>query len=321
MRAPMMRSLTLRSRAARAAAVLPIGLGALLAAAPSAAAASPSPAPSGSADTAPVTTAGTTFLTATPLPAGRTAAVSASTGDYLYWAFAASEGQTDTVHVTVTLPPSGDRHGAQTWSVELFDGLRRRQSCTAGPQNATADTGTASVSMSCALRQIRSWAEPWSGDPLPGTYYVRLSVADVPQQDLGLAAQVKLQVAAKGGADDAQPEGGELKAPLVPPVNAGSTAAPDASAATPSAKPSASAPAAPGTVEVAAPAEPESHWYTGLFSGWNTRWYWTVAGGVLAALAGVWGYTLTRHPRGRRPAGSAPVPPQAPAPQHPQYRS
>ncbi|MFD0529627.1 peptidase [Kitasatospora arboriphila] len=281
----MMRSLMLRSRAARAAAVLPIGLGALLAAAPSAAAASPSPAPSGSADTAPVTTAGTTFLTATPLPAGRTAAVSASTGDYLYWAFAASEGQTDTVHVTVALPPSGDRHGAQTWSVELFDGLRRRQSCTAGPQNATADTGTASVSMSCALRQIRSWAEPWSGDPLPGTYYVRLSVADVPQQDLGLAAQVKLQVSAKGGADDAQPEGGELKAPLVPPVNAGSTAAPDATAATPSAKPSASAPAAPGTVEVAALAEPESHWYSGLFSGWNTRWYWTVAGGALAALA------------------------------------
>ncbi|MEV8096017.1 peptidase [Kitasatospora sp. NPDC085879] len=321
MRVPMMRSLTRRTAFARAAAVLPLGLGALLAAAPSAAAASPSPAPSGSAAAAAVTTAGTTFLTATPLPAGKAAVVSASTGDYLYWAFAASEGRTDTVHVTVTLPPSADRHGTQTWSVELFDGLRRRQSCTAGPQNATADTATASVSMSCTLRQIRSWAEPWSGDPLPGTYYVRLSVADVPQQDLGLAAQVQLHVAGKGGADDAQPEGGELKAPLVPPVNAGSTAAPGAATATPSAKPSASASAAVGTVEVAAPGEPESHWYTGLFSGWNTRWYWTVAGGTLAALAGVWGYTLTRHPRGRRPAGPAPVPPQATAPQHPQYRS
>ncbi|MEV6211239.1 peptidase [Kitasatospora sp. NPDC051914] len=317
-----MRSLTVRSALVRTAAALPLGLAALLAAAPSGAAASPSPSPSGSAGSAPVTTAGTTFLTATPLPAGRAASVSASTGDYLYWAFAATEGQTNTVHVTVALPPSADRHGKQTWSVELFDGLRRRQSCTAGPQNATADTGTQSVAMSCTLRQVRSWAEPWSGDPLPGTYYVRLSVADVPQQDLGLAAQVQLNVTAKGGANDAQPEGGELKAPLVPPVNAGSTAAPGA-AATPSAAASASAPAsaAPGTAKVAAPAEAEEHWYSGLFSGWNTRWYWTVAGGALAALAGVWGYTLTRHPRGRRPAGPAPVPPQAPAPQQPQYRS
>ena len=135
----------------------------------------------------------------------------------------------------MTLPPSADRHGRQTWSVELFDGLRRRQSCTAGPQNVTADTGAQSVALSCTLRQIRSWAEPWSGDPLPGTYYVRLSVSDVPQQDLGLAAQVTLNITAKGGAGDAQPEGGELRAPLVPPVNAGATAAPGA-AATPTSR-------------------------------------------------------------------------------------
>ncbi|GJF32803.1 hypothetical protein KNE206_55030 [Kitasatospora sp. NE20-6] len=306
MRALMMRTIT----------ALPAALGAVLLAAPAGVAASPSPAPSGSAGAAPVTSAGTTFLTATPLAAGQAANVSASTGDYLYWAFAAAEGQTDTVHVTVTLPPAADRHGAQSWSVELFDGLRRRQSCTAGPQNATAAKAAASVALSCTLRQVRSWAEPWSGDPLPGTYYVRLSVADVPQQDLGLAAQVQLHVTAKGGADDAQPEGGSLKAPLVPPVNAGATAAPGAASAAPSpAAPSASASAAPGTAKVAAPAEEESHWYSDLFSGWNSRWFWTIAGGVLAALAGVWGFTLTRHPRGRRPAGGAPVPPQAPAPQ------
>ena len=270
MRALMMRTIT----------ALPAGLGALLLAAPAGVAASPSPSPSGSGAAAPVTSAGTTFLTATPLAAGQRADVPASTGDYLYWAFAASEGQTDTVHVTVTLPPAADRHAAQSWSVELFDGLRRRQSCTAGPQNATAAKAAASVTLSCTLRQIRSWAEPWSGDPLPGTYYVRLSVADVAQQDLGLAARVQLHVTAKGGADDAQPEGGSLKAPLVPPVNAGSTAAPGSTApAAPSpAAPSAPASAAPGTVEVAAPAAEESHWYSDLFSGWNGRWFWTIGG-------------------------------------------
>ncbi|GAA4861804.1 peptidase [Kitasatospora terrestris] len=299
-------------RAALPALVL--GLTALTA--PAAVAASPSPSPSasasgGSAAKAPLNSAGTSFLTATTLAPGQDASVAASTGDYLYWAFAASEGQTDTVRVDVELPPSADRHGAQTWTVELFDGLRRRQSCTAGPQNATAEQSAATVTVACTLRQIRSWAEPWSGDPLPGTYYVRLSVGDVPQADLGLAAQVKLHVGAKGGADDAQPEGGSLKAPLVPPVNPGSTAAASAPAAGASAAPSAGAPHA------AAPAEPESHWYSDLFSGWNTRWWWTIAGGALAALAGVAGYRLTRHPRGHRPTG-APVPRQAaPAPQPP----
>jgi len=292
------------------AALLAVGL--VPALAPAAAAASPSASPSPSGSTAAVVTAaGTSFLTATTVAPGQDAQVAASTGDYLYWAFAAAEGQTDTVKVTVTLPPAADRHGAQTWSVELFDGLRRRQSCTAGPQDATAETGAASVTMSCTLRQIRSWAEPWSGDPLPGTYYVRLSVSDVQNQDLGLAAQVQLRVTAKGGANDAQPEGGELKAPLVPPVNAGSTAAPGTAA-----------PTAAATSRAAAPAEAESHWYSDLFSGWNTRWFWTVGGGALAALAGVAGYTLTRHPRGhRRPARPAPVPHQAPAPQYDQHRS
>lgn len=277
------------------AGLLALGLVPVLAPAATAASPSPSSSPSSSASprgaVGPVTTAGTSFLTATTLAPGQDATVPASTGDYLYWAFAAAEGQTDTVKVNVTLPPSADRHGAQTWSVELFDGLRRRQSCTAGPQNATADTAATSVTLSCTLRQIRSWAEPWSGDPLPGTYYVRLSLSDVDAQDLGLAAQVQLHVGAKGGADNAQPEGGELKAPLVPPINAGSTA---------SAAPATTAPA---------PVAAESHWYSDLFSGWNTRWFWTLGGAALAALAGVAGYTLTRHPRGYRPpARPAPAP-------------
>ncbi|GGV21169.1 hypothetical protein GCM10010495_40770 [Kitasatospora herbaricolor] len=288
-----MRTLLRTSLAALALAPVLVPL-----AAPAASAASPSPSPSASS-TAPSSKVGTTFLTATTLAPGQDAKVSASTGDYLYWAFAAAEGQTPTLSLNVTLAPAADRHGPQTWSVEVFDGLRRRQSCTAGTQNATGEATAASLSLGCTLRQVRSWAEPWSGDPLPGTYYVRLSVADAPQQDLGLAAAVQLRIATKGGQDDAQPEGGSLKAPLVPPVNAGATVAPGSTAV-----PAAGA-------RAAAPVEPESHWYTGWFSGWNSRWFWTVAGGALAALAGVAGYTLTRHPRGRRPARYGAVPPQA----------
>ncbi|MFD0272886.1 peptidase [Kitasatospora sp. NPDC127111] len=267
-------------------------LPALAVAAPAASAASPSPTPSSSGTPAPATKAGTSFLTAINLAPHQDANVAASTGDYLYWAFGASEGQTPTVGLTVNLAPAADRHGPQTWSVEVFDGLRRRQSCTAGTQNATAEPGAPSLALSCTLREVRSWAEPWSGDPLPGTYYVRLSVSDVPQPDLGLAASVQLHVTAKGDADNAQPEGGELKAPLVPPAGGGDA-----------------------TAKAAAPEEPEEHWYTGWFSGWNSRWFWTLAGGALAALAGVAGYTLTRHPRGRRPARYGSVPPQAGAPQ------
>ncbi|MGV9270740.1 peptidase [Kitasatospora sp. NPDC003701] len=286
-----MRTSTTRSALGGALAALAL-LPALALAAPAASAASPSPSASASGKPAPATKAGTSFLTAINLAPGQDAKVAASTGDYLYWAFGASEGQTPTIGLTVDLAPSADRQGPQTWSVEVFDGLRRRQSCTAGTQNATADKSAASLALSCTLREIRSWAEPWSGDPLPGTYYVRLSLADAQQPDLGLAAAVQLHVSAKGDADNAQPEGGELKAPLVPPVGGGAA-----------------------TAKAASPEEPEDHWYTGWFSGWNGRWFWTLAGGALAALAGVAGYTLTRHPRGRRPARYGSVPPQAGAPQ------
>lgn len=273
----------------RVSRLLILAAGLALQAAPAAAAPASGP---------PVTTAGTSFLTATPLAPGQDASVGASTGDYLYWGFAASEGQTDTVRVTVTLPPSSDRHGPQTWSVDVFDGLRRRQACTAGPQQASADASAPALSLSCTLRQIRSWAEPWSGDPLPGTYYIRLTAGAAPQQDLGLAAQVQLHISAQGGPDNAQPEGGALRAPLVPPVNGGSTAVPG-TAPSASASASASASPEPGTVGVAAPAQQKPHWYSWLL-GWNSRWYWTLAGGTLAALAGATGYQLSRHPRGQR---------------------
>nr|WP_280721674.1 peptidase [Kitasatospora sp. MAA4] len=279
--------------------------GGLLALAPAAAASadSPSPSPSSSGPAAPASTAGNSFLTATSLAPGQDASVDAGIGDYLYWSFAAAEGQTPTVTVTVTLPAAADRHGPQTWTTEVFDGLRRRQSCTAGTQSATAAPTAATLTTTCTLRQIRSWAEPWSGDPLPGTYYVKLSATDAPTQDFGLPAQAQLHIASTGGADAAQPEGGALKAALVPPVNAGATLAPDATAA-PTAVPS---PTAAGQLGAAAPTAAASHWYSDWFSQWNTRWGWTLAGGALASLAGVAGYSITRHPRrSRRPGGYRP---------------
>ena len=226
-------------------------------------------------------TAGTSFLTATTVQPGQPVQLSASTGDYLYWSFAAAAGQSDRITVTITLPPAASRHGAATWTVDVFDGLRRRQACTAGPQTATAADGDATVSLRCTLRQIRSWAQPWSDDPLPGTYYLRLSATDLPEQDLGLPFQTDLQITVRNG--NAQPDNATLKAPLSPAINPGATLAPDA---VPSSAPSAVA-SAPKPVERA----------KGWFSWLSTRWLWTVGGGVLAALAGVAGYSLTRHPR------------------------
>jgi hypothetical protein len=267
---------------ATGAAALLAPLTLLAAAGPAAADTTPSPSASASAT---VTSAGTSFLTATTVHPGQPVRMAASTGDYLYWAFAASTGQTDSIAVTVTLPPSASRHGPATWTVDVFDGLRRRQACTAGAQTAQAAVTDPSLSLGCTLRQVRSWAEPWSGDPLPGTYYVRLSVTDLPEPDLGLAAQAEMRITAKGG--DSQPEGGDLKAPLVPAVNAGSTLAPGTA---PSPTPS-------GALSAARPAEEDDGWFSGL----SSRWIWTAGGGILAAVLGVAGYSLTRHPR-RRPA-------------------
>ncbi|HEY0700008.1 MAG TPA: peptidase, partial [Micromonospora sp.] len=76
--------------------------------------------------------------------------------------------------------------------------------------------------------------------------------------------------------DDPTPEDGDLRAPLVPPVK-------------------------PGTVLTAEPTATDSDDESGMFDGWlptlSSRWIWTGIGGVLAAVAGVVGFSLTWRPR------------------------
>ncbi|PWU56106.1 peptidase [Micromonospora sp. S4605] len=252
---------TIRSGAALAAA----GLALLAAPAPVQAAPTPSPGAT------PVTRAGTSFLTAAGIAADQPVQVDASTGDFLYWSFPAVAGERHELTATVSFPKS--RSGASIWTVEVFDGLRRRQSCTAGAQTPTADASADSVSLGCTLRQVRSWAEPWSADPLPGTYYVRLSVTELPEADLGLPIEVELQVSAdrQDSRDD-----GELKAPLVPHTKAGTIL---------NAEP------------VAQAAEEDESGYLDWLPDLGSRWIWSTMGGVLAAAAGVVGFALTRRPR------------------------
>ncbi|MFG2410134.1 hypothetical protein [Streptomyces goshikiensis] len=231
----------------------------LTAGAGAAAAAGPSPSPSASGKGGAPTEAGTTFRTATTLQPGLLGTAEASTGDYLYWVTPLDAGQRATVKATVKLPGSASRHGASTWRLDVYDGLRRRQACMYGVQSAGAAKEAASVELSCTLRAVRPGAEPWANDPLPGSYYVRLTVADVAQEDLGLPvrAEVRADVRELGGAVAVD---GALAAPLTVP------------------KP-------------AVAAEPEGGWSGGW---WSDRWIWTAAGGLLAALAGIGGYALTR---------------------------
>ncbi|MGC4878012.1 peptidase [Micromonospora sp. DT43] len=249
------------------AALLAAGGAALL---PGAAVAAPTPSPGAT----PVTRAGTSFLTATPITAGQPVRVDASVGDHLYWSFAATAGQVHEISATVTFPKA--RSGASTWTVDVFDGLRRRQACTAGAQTPTVDGKASSVALGCTLREVRPWAEPWSADPLPGTYVVRLSVTDLPEPDLGAPVDVDLLVgvlADRGAsADD-----GALAAPLVPNTKAGTVLN-----AVPTPDPEADD-------EGDSPAD----WLPDL----GSRWIWTGIGGVLAAVAGVVGFALTRRPR------------------------
>lgn len=231
--------------------------------------AAPSPVPSpgkgtGKDGSAP-TDAGTGFRTAALFRPGQKATATASTGDYLYWAVPADTGQRLTVRATVTLPASAARHGGQTWQLDLYDGLRRRQPCTYGNQHVAAAKEDATVELSCTLRTVRSGAEPWSDDPLPGSYYVRLTVVGVPEDDHGLPvkAQVEAEVKDTGGAQAVDAALGE---PLVPGITGASEQQREARA-------------------------PEGGWSGGW---WSDRWLWTAAGGVLAALAGLYGYSLTR---------------------------
>ncbi|MFJ8014853.1 hypothetical protein [Streptomyces sp. NPDC096339] len=220
----------------------------------------------------PPTEAGTSFRTATAFRPGEKATAGASTGDYLYWVVPVDAQQRATVKATVTLPESASRHGAATWQLDVYDGLRRRQACAYGNQTRAAAKEAATVELSCTLRTVRASAEQWANDPLPGSYYVRLTVLDVPDEDKGLPvrASVEAEVKETGGAHAVD---GSLSTPLVPATVTGTRRA------------------------------PEGGWSGGW---WSDRWLWTAAGGVLAALAGLYGYSLTRG--SGRPPG---VPPRA----------
>ena len=242
-----------------------------LAVAPAAADSSPTPTDSASADAGAPTRAGTSFRTATEIEQGQTATASGSTGDYLYWSFPADSGQRPTVKATVKLP---ETHATETWQIDVYDGLRRRQACQYGAQARTAAQGAASVELACVLRTVRAWSEPWANDPLPGTYYVRLTAVGLKAADLGLPVDAELRVDSKDIGGSAAVDGWLAK-PLVPGVAVTSDAEKDDSSPT----------------AVLSNIEPDDGWSSGW---WSDRWVWTAIGAVLAALAGIGGYTLTR---------------------------
>ena len=234
-----------------------------------------SPSPSASGDNSAPTTAGTSFRTATEIEQGQQATASGSTGDYLYWSFPADAGQRPTVKATVKLP---DTHAAQSWQIDVYDGLRRRQACQYGAQTRTAAQGSASVDLACTLRTVRAWSESWADDPLPGTYYVRLTAVNLATADLGQPIDASVQVGSKDIGGSAAVDG-SLAQPLVPGIAVTSKSRASDGDSSKSA--------------VLAGLEPEDGWASGW---WSDRWVWTALGGVLAALAGVGGYTLTRGP-------------------------
>ncbi|MET9257424.1 hypothetical protein [Streptomyces sp. NPDC003717] len=216
----------------------------------------------------PPTRAGTSFRTATELDQGGKATADASAGDYLYWSFPADAEQRPTVRATVKLPGT---HTAETWRIDVYDGLRRRQSCQWGAQTRTAGAGASSIELACVLRTVRAWSEPWANDPLPGTYYVRLTAVDLPTADLGakVAAEVRVESKDMGGAAAVD---GSLGEPLVPGVATRATKESDDDTALSAVRPG-------------------DGWSSGW---WSDRWVWTGVGAVLAALAGIAGYVLTR---------------------------
>lgn len=237
---------------------------------PVAALAAPTPSPGATV----LDRAGTSFLTAAPVTAGQPVRLDASTGDYLYWSFPGAAGDVTEIAATLRFPADAKRSGPSTWSIEVFDGLRRRQACTAGAQTPTAARDAAEVRLDCVLRRVRSWAEPWSGDPLPGTYYAKLSVVELPEADLGLPVEVDLLVGTTDGGSSA--DDGEMRAPLAPP-----------------ARPGAVLTSADGSGAAASPAAVADGGTFDWVPAFSARWLWTTIGGVLAAVAGVFGFSLT----------------------------
>ncbi|SEG69628.1 hypothetical protein SAMN05216223_108200 [Actinacidiphila yanglinensis] len=230
--------------------------------------ATPDPSASATGSDAPPTQAGTDFRTATVVGQGVQATADASAGDYLYWQFPADTGQHVTVHATVTFPTTSTRHGASSWQVDVYDGLRRRQPCRYGTQTATAAASATSVDLVCHLRTIRSWAEPWSNDPLRGAYYVRVTVLDLPSTDLGQPVHATVEATSDGTAGSQAVDGS------VAPV-----------------------------VTANGPRVAPSDGWAGTW--WSPRWLWTGGGGLLAILLAFAGHRLARGPL-RPPAPSRP---------------
>lgn len=119
------------------------------------------------------TEAGTTFRTATAVRQGQAATADASTGDYLYWAFPADSGQRPTVRAKVSLPESATRHGASTWQIDVYDGLRRSAGLHVRPPDQEGGAGRRRPS-SCPVSCVRSGPGPSRGRPTrcpaPTTY-------------------------------------------------------------------------------------------------------------------------------------------------------
>lgn len=236
------------------------------------------------------TEAGTGFRTATPLDQGQQGTAMASTGDYLYWAFPLAAGQTGTAGATVTLPESAARSGPVTWQLDVYDGLRRRQPCTAGPQTGTAPQDADTLTLACTLRTVQPWAGPWSDTPLPGAYYLRLTAVDLPEEDLGLPVDIEVRTTVTGDGRGSRAAGGDLAAPLLPATGAGQPLTGDEAAG--DTEQPAEADAGLTAVTTVAVTEPENGWGGGW---WTDRWLWTTAGGVLASAAAVVGYVLVRR--------------------------
>ncbi|WP_030752166.1 hypothetical protein [Streptomyces sp. NRRL F-5135] len=227
------------------------------------------------------TEAGTSFRTATAFRPGQRATAEASSGDYLYWVFPADTGQRATVSAKVEFPESAAaRRGALTWRIDVYDGLRRRQPCVYGAQTRALAADARAVELRCTLRTVRAWAEPWSDDPLPGSYFVRLTVVSGQQVDLGLPVRAEVEAAMKDVGGSAAVDG-TLSVPLTP----GRTTVSQSENGGASSE---------GARLAASGVEPEDGWSSGW---WTDRWLWTVAGGVLGALAGIGGYTLARPAR------------------------
>ncbi|WEO94454.1 hypothetical protein A6P39_010780 [Streptomyces sp. FXJ1.172] len=264
----------MRVTRALSAALLALGLAAGPALADSSAP-GPTPSPSGSAssDGSAPAQAGTSFRTAAEIKQGQAATASGSTGDYLYWSFPADIGERPTVKASVKLPQT---HGSQTWQLDVYDGLRRRQACQYGANTRTAAPDASQVELACVLRTVRGWSEPWADDPLPGTYYIRLTVVDLGASDLGLPVSAEVRADSKdiGGAAAVD---GSLAKPLVPgiAVKAGGNDEGEGGA----------------KKAVLSSFGSDDGWSSGW---WSDRWVWTAIGGVLAALAGIGGYALTR---------------------------